>query len=103
MKFKADRVGILLLFLAVLYLLFLEVLLFFINFNNVKNFCDEIKYNPNISLNEIKQQVSINSLSFIEDKEKQTLMVYDKKTVGKTTCLIATNNNGKISANYMGE
>lgn len=103
MKFIANRFGVFIIFLVVSYFLFFGVFSFLINFNNVKNFCDEIKYNPNISLNEIKQQVSINSLSFIEDKEKQTLMVYDKKTIGKTTCLIATNNNGKISANYMGE
>lgn len=69
---------------------------------DVKNFCSSLTYRGLNSLEQIKKQAILEGFSYVENKKENRLTVYDKKTIGKTTCFII-DDDGKIYANYMGD
>lgn len=99
MRQKISLIIFLLILSAVFYI---TIYPFIFRYYDVKHFCDSLTYRGLNSLHKIKEQAILEGFSYVENKKENRLTVYDKKTIGKTTCFIV-DDNGKISAIYMGE
>ncbi len=64
-----------------------------------KNFCEYIK-SHDLNNHDIIKKASDKSLSFVENKEDNTVMIYDEKTLGKATCHIDLNKKVIVYQGY---
>lgn len=85
--------------LLYLLILYFAVFRFFIHINSVKHFCEHIK-SHDLNSHDIIKKASDKSLSFVENKEDNTLMIYDEKTLGKATCHIDLNKKVIVCQGY---
>ncbi len=81
--------------LLCLLLLYFGIFRFFIHLNSVKNFCEYVKSND-LNSHDIIKKISDEGLSFVENKQDNSMMIYDKKTLGKATCHIDNHNNKRV-------
>lgn len=85
--------------LLCLLLLYFGFFRFFIHINSVKDFCEYIK-SSDLNSHDIIKKAGDEGLYFVENKQDNTLMIYDKKTLGKATCHIDLNKKVIVYQGY---
>lgn len=96
------RIALTVLAVIIFGIFYIAIYPFLFEYHDIKNFCDSISEKQIATLEEVKNEAHHQYLSYIEDKKENRLTIYDKKTIGKTTCFIIES-NGKLTTGYMGE
>lgn len=94
-----QKISLAVLVALVMGVVYVGILPFWLHHHKVKDFCYAIS--PTASLDDIRQNAIAQGFK-VSDSSTPIMMIYDTRTMGKTTCFV-TQQDGKISVSYLAD